>query len=78
MNRIPIVIKKIHQGNSLAVQWLGLPAFTDQGLGSVLGRGTKIPQAVRPGAPPPPPPQPDPAAKKKIHQTIDYWERIES
>ena len=31
-------------GNSLVVQWLGLCAFTDEGPGSVRGRGTKIPQ----------------------------------
>ena len=31
---------------SLAVQWLGLHAFTAKGLGSIPGRGTKIPQAV--------------------------------
>ena len=39
-------------GNSLAVQWLGLSAFTAEGLGSVPGQGTKILQAVR-HAPPP-------------------------
>ena len=33
-------------GNSLTVQWLGLCAFTAEGLGSISGRGTKIPQAV--------------------------------
>ena len=32
-------------GNSLAVQWLGLGAFTTMGLGSIPGWGTKIPQA---------------------------------
>ena len=31
-------------GNSLAVQWLGLHAFTAQGLSSIPGRVTKIPQ----------------------------------
>ena len=33
-------------GNSLAVQWLGLHALTAEGLGSIPGQGTKIPQAV--------------------------------
>ena len=33
-------------GNSLAVQWLGLCAFTAEGLGSIPGEGTKIPQAT--------------------------------
>ena len=33
-------------GNTLAVQWLGLQAFTAKGPGSIPGRGTKIPQAV--------------------------------
>ena len=33
-------------GNSLAVQWLGLCAFTAEGPGSTPGQGTKIPQAV--------------------------------
>ena len=32
--------------NSLAVQWLGLHAFTAKGVGSVPGQGTKIPQAA--------------------------------
>ena len=36
-------------GNSLVVQWLGLSAFTAESLGSIPGRGTKIPQAVRHG-----------------------------
>ena len=34
-------------GNSLVVQRLGLSAFTAMGLGSIPGRGTKIPQATR-------------------------------
>ena len=36
-------------GNSLAVQWLGLHAFTAEGPGSISGQGTKIPQAVQQG-----------------------------
>ena len=28
------------------VQWVGLHTFTVKGLGSILGQGTKIPQAV--------------------------------
>ena len=31
-------------GNSLVVQWLGLHAFTAEGLDSIPGLGTKIPQ----------------------------------
>ena len=31
-------------GNSLAVQWLGLGAFTAKSLGSIPGQGTKIQQ----------------------------------
>ena len=30
-------------GNSLVVQWLGLCAFTNKGVGSILVWGTKIP-----------------------------------
>ena len=33
-------------GKALAVQWLGLGAFTAVARGSVPGRGTKIPQAA--------------------------------
>ena len=33
-------------GNSLAVQWLGIGTFTVNGLGSILGQGTKILQDV--------------------------------
>ena len=33
--------------NSLAVQWLGLWAFTAEGSGSMPGQGAKIPQAMR-------------------------------
>ena len=33
-------------GNSLAVQWSGLGTFTAEGLGSIPGQGTKIPQAM--------------------------------
>ena len=35
-------------GNSLAVQRLGLHTFTAEGVGSIPGQGTKIPQALRP------------------------------
>ena len=34
------------QGNSLAIQWLGLHTLTAEGPGSIPGRGTKIPQAA--------------------------------
>ena len=37
--------KYTYTGNSLAVQWLGLCALTANGTGSILGRGSKIPQA---------------------------------
>ena len=32
--------------NSLVVQWLGLGSFTAMAPGSILGQGTKIPQAA--------------------------------
>ena len=35
--------KKKKPGNSLAVQWLGVRTFTAEHLGSIPGRGTKIP-----------------------------------
>ena len=38
-----------NNGNSLEVQWLGLWALTAGGLGSIPGRGTKIPQAAQCG-----------------------------
>ena len=34
------------EGNSLTVQWLGLHAFTAEGLGSIPHQGTKIPHGV--------------------------------
>ena len=43
------LLKKHPLGNSLAVQWLGLQPLTAQGLGSIPGWGTKIPQATRCG-----------------------------
>ena len=39
--------KKNYLGNSLAVQWLGLCAFTAVGLGSIPGQGPKILQATK-------------------------------
>ena len=33
-------------GNSLVVQWLRLHALMAEGLGSIPGQGTKIPQAT--------------------------------
>ena len=36
----------LRMGNSLAVQWLGLYAFTADSLGSVPAQGMKIPQAA--------------------------------
>ena len=35
-------------GNSLVAQWLGLRTSTAEGLGSIPGLGTKIPQATCP------------------------------
>ena len=40
------VLKNVYR-NSLEVQWLGLHAFTAKDTGSIPGRGTKIPQAMR-------------------------------
>ena len=34
-------------GNNLAVQWLGLHAFTAKGTGSTPGWGTEIPEAAQ-------------------------------
>ena len=39
--------KYMSLGNSLAVQWLGLHAFTVEGESSISGQDTKIPQASR-------------------------------
>ena len=41
------MIKAAYIGNSLAVQWLGLHASTAGGTGSIPGRGTNIPHAMR-------------------------------
>ena len=41
--------KRILPGNSLAVQWLGLPYSTAEGAGLIPDWGTKIPQARRCG-----------------------------
>ena len=38
-----------HLVNPLAVQWLGLCAFTAEGPGSIRVQGTKIPQATQRG-----------------------------
>ena len=38
--------KKEKKGNSLAVQWLGLPALRVEESDSIPGLGTKIPQAT--------------------------------
>ena len=45
--RLSDLFLSLFSGNSLAVQWLGLCALTAEGPGSVLGEGTKIPEAVR-------------------------------
>ena len=51
----PIKVYKV--GNSPVVQWLGLRVLTAEGLGSIPGQGTKIPQAVWHGQ-----------KKKKVHK----------
>ena len=48
----PSKILAASPGNSLAVQWLGLHAFTAKGPGSIPGWGTKIPQALQSKKPP--------------------------
>ena len=45
-NNANFIIRGIIIGNSLAVRWLGLHALTAEGLGSISGGGTKIPQAM--------------------------------
>ena len=42
-----LILEKLTLGNSLAVQVLGLCAFTAEGPGLIPGRGTKSPQAMR-------------------------------
>ena len=43
--------KTVKAGNSLAVEWLGLPTLiSEEGLGSIPGWETKIPQAARSSA----------------------------
>ena len=41
------VILKLLCGNPLTVQWLGLPTYTAEGLGSIAGQGTRILQGSR-------------------------------
>ena len=41
------LFKDLIIGNSLVVQWLELQTFTAEGVGSVPGWGTKIPQAMQ-------------------------------
>ena len=54
-NKIPLLPKKKIQirkeevGNFLAIQWIKLLPFTDEGAGSIPSRGTKIPQAKQYG-----------------------------
>ena len=40
-------LKWVDSGTSLAVQWLRLHASTAGGMGSIPGRGTKIPHAAQ-------------------------------
>ena len=42
----PVLKRRWGKKNSLAVQWLGLGAFTAKGPGSIPGPGTEIPRAV--------------------------------
>ena len=42
------LFKRVHQGASLAVQWLRLCTSSEGGTGSIPGRGTKIPRALQP------------------------------
>ena len=65
-------INKMWSGNSLAVQWLGLRTLTTEGLRSIPGRGTKIPQAARCG----PPPQKKLISKTKCGLSLQ-WEVIQ-
>ena len=39
-------LESVTVGNSLLVQWLALSALTAEGLGSIPGQGTRIPQAT--------------------------------
>lgn len=41
-----LLLKSTIFGNTIVVQWLELYAFTAKDLGSVCGRGTKIPRAI--------------------------------
>ena len=43
---ILILVSKVSVLSSLALQWLGLHAFTRGGTGSIPGQGTKIPQTA--------------------------------
>ena len=43
-----VQINKSILGNSMAVQWLGIHAFTAKDAGPIPGWGTKIPQASGP------------------------------
>ena len=40
------ILSKVSVLTSLAVQWLGLHAFTKSGTGSIPGQGTEIPQSA--------------------------------
>ena len=65
-------------GTPLAVQWLGLGAFTAEGLGSTPGQGTKILQAARCGplpASPPPHKKKKERKKRKMDPERRFWEQ---
>ena len=63
MNDQPGIQDKGGLRDPLVVQWLGLRAFTAEGLGSVPGRGTKILQAAQRG-------------QKKKEERDDLWGRV--
>ena len=58
--------RRIQTGSSLAIQWLGLCAFTAEGPGLISGQGTRILHATRRGQ-----------IKKKNLQTISAGEGVE-
>ena len=43
-----LITTEFLQGNSLAIQWLGLGSFAAMGPESIPGQGTKLQQAVEP------------------------------
>ena len=60
---------KLFAGNSLGVQWLGLHAYTAEGLGSIPGRGVKILRATWHGH------QKKKKKKRKKSPVLCYYEK---